>query len=209
MMYVNGEGVKATTCSVMLGCIAKKVAAARRAGIIAQAGTSFECGRSQAAWRRCRPDSGKQLAERLLPKPYVPEPLARGLASCAPPPLIPTLSILWSEASGDFGSVLVEVTVAPDGRGRNVRVLSLPTELFDEAGRRVALSNVSTPPVENGVALACTIRFKVNFAVRDVGGGSAQSREQQKLLAEARQRRKPGIRTLIVTYGLFSKCALT
>ena len=74
-----------------------------------------------------------------------------------------------AKRQGISGSVLVEVTVAPDGRARNVRVWnSLPVGVFDEAGRRVALSNVYTAAVENGVrGCRAPIRFKVKFAVRD------------------------------------------
>ena len=62
------------------------------------------------------------------------------------------------------GTVLVEATVAPDGRARNARVwYSLPANVFDEAGRRVAFASTYEPPKENGVAVACTIRFKVRF----------------------------------------------
>ena len=66
------------------------------------------------------------------------------------------------------GSVLVEATVAPDGRARNARVWnSLPVGVFDEAGRRVALSNVYFAPRENGVAKSCTILFRVRFRIAE------------------------------------------
>jgi TPR repeat protein len=66
---------------------------------------------------------------------------------------------------GISGTVLVDATVAPDGRPREIHVLSLPLKVFEEAGQIVALKNVYTVPRVDGRALSCTIRFKVNFSI--------------------------------------------
>ena len=87
------------------------------------------------------------------------------------------------------GTVLVEATVAPDGRARNPRVwYSLPADVFDEAGRRVAIAQPLRAARENGVAVACTIRFKVRFTIAAADRAAATTAKQKKVLAEAQDK---------------------
>ena len=100
------------------------------------------------------------------------------------------------------GSVLVEAMVAPDGLARNVRAsYSLPAGVFDEAARRVAMITAFTAPVENGVTVACTIRFKVSFSIRDVDKVE-ESPEQQKVLSDTRVKAEAGDPRSQLNYGL-------
>jgi TonB family protein len=108
-----------------------------------------------------------------------------------------------AKRQGISGTVLVEATVAPDGRARNARTwYSLPAGVFDQAGRRVALANVYTPPKENDVAVACTIIFKIKFTIRGPGGVGAPTREQQKIFADVRAKAQAGDPRSQLTYDL-------
>ena len=143
------------------------------------------------------------LQERLLPKPYVRGTVGKrpcSMRSGADPNAFYPPQAKRQEISG---TVLMEARVAPDGRARNVRALySLPSGVFDEAGRRVALSSVYAPPVENGVPVSCTIRFKVNFSIRYESGRSDAVTVQPKILSEVRANAEAGDPQSQLNYGL-------
>jgi uncharacterized protein len=204
VMYVNGEGVKRdNVLGYAWAAIVKEQGGGEAAaGIIAQLDPHLNAAaRDRVAELKAR--FGKAaLQERLLPKPYVPE--VAGRRYCAMRVAVDPNTFYPRDAKlrGISGSVIVDTTVAPDGRARNVRVWnSLPARVFDNAGRRVALSNVYRPPIENGVAVPCRIRFKVVFGIRDAGSKDA-SAEQQKVLSEVRTRAQAGDPNSQVTYGL-------
>ncbi len=72
------------------------------------------------------------------------------------------------------GYVVLEVTVMPDGRARNPRILeSVPGGVFDEAGRRASFDSGFKPKVVNGAAVPCNIKYKIKFSMRGGGVSSA------------------------------------
>jgi TonB family protein len=87
---------------------------------------------------------------------------------------------------GISGSVIIQTTVLPDGHARNPRVtFSVPPNAFDAAGRNVALNTGYEAPKENGVAVPCTITFKVKFTFRDEGAPAKLAQEVEKLRTAA------------------------
>jgi uncharacterized protein len=205
VMYVNGEGVKRdNVLGYAWAVIAKEGGGGdASAGIIVQLDPHMNAA-ARARVAELQAQFGKvALQERLLPKIHAPGVVGKnrcGMRSVADP-----IAFYPADAKrrGISGTVLVEAKVAPDGRARNVRAIhSVPAGAFEEAGRRVALSSGYTPPVENGVPLSCTIRFKVNFSVREGSGGATASAEQQKLLGEAKVKATAGDPTSQLTYGL-------
>jgi TonB family protein len=205
VMYVNGEGVKRdNVLGYAWAAMAKEGGGGEAAaGIVTQLDPHLNAAaRARVAELQAR-FGNAALQERLLPEPYDPNAVGTRLCrmrSVADPNAFFPIDL---KRRGVSGSVVVEATVAPDGRARNIRALhSLPVGAFDEAGRRVALSNVYTPPVENGVKVACTIRFRVNFSVRGGGDGVAASAEQQQILADLRTKAKAGDPRSQLAYGL-------
>lgn len=68
------------------------------------------------------------------------------------------------------GYVILEITVMPDGRARNPRILeSVPRGVFDDAGRRASFDSGFKPQLVNGVAVPCNIKYRIKFSTR--GGG--------------------------------------
>jgi uncharacterized protein len=205
VMYVNGEGVKRdNVLGYAWAAIAKEGGGgAAAAGILAQLEPHLNAAaRSRVA--EVQAQFGKAaLQERLLPKPYVPGTVGKRpctMRSVVDPNTFYPPNAKRQEISG---TVLVEARVAPDGRARNVRaVYSLPAGVFDEAGRRVALANTYAPPVDNGVAVACTIRFKVNFSIRYESGRAAAITEQPKILSDVRANAEAGDPQSQLNYGL-------
>jgi uncharacterized protein len=204
VMYVNGEGVKRdNVLGYAWAVLAKEGGGGEAAsGIIAQLDPNMNAA-TRVRVAELQSQFGKAaLQERLLPKTYAQGVV--GKRRCAMRSVADPLAFYPADARrrGTSGTVLVEAKVAPDGRARNVRAIySVPAGVFDEAGRRVALSSGYTPPVENGVTLTCTIRFKVNFSIRE-GGGAIASAEQQKILAEAKTKAEAGDPASQLTYGL-------
>jgi TonB family protein len=205
VMYVNGEGVKRDNIlGYAWATIAKEGGGGEAAaGIIAQLEPHLNvAARSRVAEVQAR--FGKAaLQERLLPKPYDPEAKPKRVCTMRVPANPDTFYPREAKRQGISGAVIVDVTVAPDGSARNVRVWnSFPVGAFDEAGRRAALSSVYKPPIENGVAVPCRIRFKVKFGIRDVGAKDGLTRDQQKLLTDARARAEEGDPRSQLSYGL-------
>jgi Sel1 repeat len=61
--------------------------------------------------------------------------------------------------------VLIDAKIWGDGRAHDPRAdYSIPEQLFEGAGRAVALNNVHKRPIDNGVAVPCSLRFKVKFS---------------------------------------------
>jgi TonB family protein len=205
VMYVNGEGVKRdNVLGYAWAAMAKEGGGGEAAaGIIAQLDPHLNAAARARVAELQAQFGNAALQERLLPKTYAPDAVGTRpcrMRSVADPNAFFPVDL---KRRGVSGTVLVEATVAPDGRARNVRALhSVPAGAFNEAGRRVALSNVYTPPVENGVKVACTIRFRVNFSVHAAGNGVAAGAEQQQILADLRTKAKAGDPRSQLTYGL-------
>ena len=206
VMYVNGEGVKRDN---VLGYAWAALALENGGGEAAQGIVNqLEPHLNAAARARIaevRAKFGKAaLEERLLPTPYV-----AGTSEDAKPCLMrfpanpDTYYPYDAKIQMISGTVLVEATVAPDGRARNARAwYSLPANVFDEAGRRVAFASIFETPKENGVAVACTIRFKVKFQVHTGSGIGPATEEQKKVLAEVRAKAQAGDPRSQLTYAL-------
>jgi len=201
VMYINGEGVKRDN---VLGYAWAAIALENGGGEAAKGiVTQLEPHLNPAARARIaevQAQFGKSaLEERLLPQITAASvnPTYCKMRSVANPD-----NFFPSEAKrqGISGTVLVEVTVAHDGRARTARVwYSLPANLFDEAGRQVAFASTYEPPKENGVAVACTVRFKVRFAVG--AGMGAATREQEEMIAEVRKKAEAGDPSSQLTYA--------
>ena len=195
-MYVNGEGVNRDT---VLGYAWASLALENGGGEAAQEIVKqLEPQLNAAARARIAEVQAKfgkaALQERLLPEPYgAGAPVDAkpcGMRSVADPDAFYPV-----EAKRQMipGTVLVEATVAPDGHARNTRVwYSIPAEVFDEAGRRVAFASTYVPPKENGVAVACTIRFRLKFSDGNGGGTSSATREEKNALAEIQKQAEAG-----------------
>ena len=105
---------------------------------------------------------------------------------------------------GISGEVLVEARVAADGSVRLPRArYSVPTDIFEEPGRAVALHSKFTPAMENGVFVPCTMRFKVKFSIKgsnlDKPGAAAL-----RVVEEFRDKALKGDPNSQLTYGLIS-----
>jgi TonB family protein len=204
VMYVNGEGVKRdNVLGYAWAAIALENGGGEAAkGIVAQLEPHLTtAARSRVAEVQAR--FGKaSLEERLLPKVYVPGMHAGKQCEMRVPANPDTYYPYDAKIQMVSGTVMVEATVAPDGRARNARVwYSLPAKVFDEAGRRVAMNNIYTPPRENGVPVTCTMRFKVRFRVTYGNGGGGDD-EQKKVLADVRTKAESGDPRSQLTYGL-------
>jgi uncharacterized protein len=203
-MYVNGEGVKRDN---VLGYAWAAIARENGGGeIAASIVTQLEPHLKAAARTRVAEVQARfgkaALQERLLPTPPAPARVRTAERSCEMKIPANPSHFFPSEAQkqGISGTVLVEATVAPDGRARNARIVySLPASIFDEAARRVALSNAYTAPRVDGVATACTIRFRVNFSAGNGDGGNAA---QKKFLAQVRDKARAGDPRSQLVYGL-------
>jgi TonB family protein len=196
-MYVNGEGVKRDN---VLGYAWASLALENGGGEAAkEIVRQLEPHLNAAARARIAEVHAKfgkaALQERLLPEPYgagAPvDAKSCGMRSVVDPnAFYPVVE----QRQGISGTVLVEVTVAPDGHARTTRVwYAVPAEAFGEAGRRVAFANSYTPPKENGVAVACTVRFRVKFSSLSEGGRtSTATPEEKKAFAEIRTQAEAG-----------------
>jgi TonB family protein len=206
VMYVSGEGVKRDN---VLGYAWAALALENGRGEAAQKiVTQLEPHLNAAARARIAEVHEKfgkpALEERLLPKPYVfgttaDATLCKMRSAANPDTFYP------DEARRQMisGTVMVEATVAPDGRARNAHAwYSVPANVFDEAGRRIAFANSYQPPKENGVAVACTIRFKVNFSVRGDNYMAAATAEQEKTLSQVKAKAESGDPRSQLTYAL-------
>jgi TonB family protein len=135
---------------------------------------------------------GKEaLEKRLLPLPIAlatdnkPErPVCRMTRPANPDTYYPP----QAAAERVSGSVIIRTTVLPDGHARNPRVtFSVPPNAFDAAGRNVALHTGFEAPKVNGVAVPCSITFRVRFTLINEGAPPhlVQQLEKLKVSAEA------------------------
>jgi TonB family protein len=203
VMYVNGEGVKRdNVLGYAWAAIAMENGGGEAAkGIIAQlepymtAATRQRVAEVQAKFGKAA------IQERLLPTPFVPGSSianpCRMRAAANPEDFYPA-----DARSKDIsGTVVVEATVAPDGRARDPRVwYSLPAKTFDVAGRQLAMHNQYAPPRVNGVAVSCVVRFRVKFDV--YGPGDGGTAEQKRVLVDARAKAETGDPVSQLMYGL-------
>jgi len=203
VMYVNGEGVKRDN---ILGYAWAAIAiengggdAAR--GIVAQLEPHLTPG-ARKRIADVQAQFGKAaLEERLLPKPLVDGTTGSNacrMRSVANPDNYYPVD---AKNKGLSGTVLVEATIAPDGRARDPRVwYSIPAKTFDEAGRQLALNNQYWPPKVNGVEVPCVMRFKVRFDINGPGdGGTAK---QKRVLAEQKVKADAGDPLSQLMYGM-------
>lgn len=194
-MYVNGEGVKRDNA---LG-YAWAVIAREHGGNAAMKSIveQLDPHMTEAARRRVaelQAQFGQEaLRKRLLPAPLDAAQSKRGEGCTFSKPVNPDDYFPKEAVSrGLSGNVLLEYTILPDGRARNPRVwLAMPPGVFDKAGRQVAFNSTFLPRRENGVAVPCTMRIKVNFTSHGAGVNSANSEvrnhfETTKAKAQAR-----------------------
>jgi TPR repeat protein len=168
-MYVNGEGVKRDN---VLGYAWAKLALENGGGgesarsIVEQIEPHLkEAARARIADLHARFGT-EALRRSLLPREAVPEPTVAGKTACKmispadPAKFYPPEAYEKKVA----GTVVIDARVLPDGSARLPRVLySFPPGAFDAPARAVALSSGYKPVIENGVAVPCTIRFRVKF----------------------------------------------
>ncbi len=204
-MYVDGEGVKRDNAlGYAWAVIAKENGAGAGVQNIIDQLEPHMTSAARARVAEVQSQFGMAaLTERLLPTPHVPStPIAApcAFAKAADPG---TYYPPEAKLAGVSGMVFLEATVAPDGRARNVRVwYSLPTKIFDQPGRRLAFDNKYIPPRENGVAISCTIRFKVIFNISVNGAKPAASTELKKSTAETKSKAEAGDPSAQLLYGL-------
>ena len=100
------------------------------------------------------------------------------------------------------GEVLVEARVAADGSVRLPRAwYSFPPQIFEEAGRAVALNSKYTPAMDKGVFVPCTVRFKVKFAIKGFAEAKPTS-EAMRIVEDLRTKASQGDPDSQLTYGL-------
>jgi TPR repeat protein len=207
VMYVNGEGVKRDN----VAGYAWAVIAQENGGSAAMQNIITQLEPHMTASARARVEELRAqfgmaaLQKRLFPAPDTPGAPAPATVCKIRTPANPD-DYFPANAVFAYGSVDLEVDVAPDGRARNVKVLySLLPKLFDEAGQRVALDSVFTAPMVDGRAVACRIRFRVKFTndFLSPSGGSADSPQQKKERAEIRAKAVAGDPRAQLNYALF------
>jgi TPR repeat protein len=205
VMYVTGEGVK---LDHVLGFAWAKLALEQGAGgeaartIVAQLEPHLNAAaRSRIAEVHAQFGS-EGLTARLLPTaaPKIEDPdKSRCKMRSAPDPdkhYPPD-----ARRQGISGEVLIEARVAADGSVRLPRAwYSFPLQVFEEAGRIVALKSTYTPAKENGAFVPCTIRFKVKFSIKNSGPTATQLRA----INEVRARAEQGDPNSQLLYGLVS-----
>ena len=169
VMYVNGEGVKRDN---VLGYAWAKIALEQgpheaAQGIVDQLESHVtESARTKIV--ALQTQFGKEaLQKTLLPYAYAPS-AGPGLPKCNmrspvnPDDYYPPEAINRNIS----GNVLINAKIWGDGRAHDPFVeYSLPEEVFEAAGRAVALKTGYAPQIEHGVAVLCSLRFKVKFSV--------------------------------------------
>jgi TonB family protein len=143
------------------------------------------------------------LNARLLPdaNPPAPDPeeqRCRMKAGVDPDLFYP----VEAKRRGISGEVLVEARVAADGSVRVPRAwYSFPAQMFEEAGRAVALNSKYTPATEKGVFVPCAVRFKVKFAIQGFNEAKPTA-EAMRIVEELRTQARQGDPHSQLTYGL-------
>jgi TPR repeat protein len=205
-MYVNGEGVERDNA---LGYAWAKLALENGGGetarsIVQQLDPHLTAAaRAKIAEMHAR-YGNRELERRLLPDevPSGPkEPAATGcrMRSAPDPDRFYPPELKRREISG---TVVVETRVLADGSAPLPRALySFPPGGFDAAGRVIALGSTYSPAMEKGVAVPCTIRFKVKFNIK---GGPAQftGAKSDKMLADLKRAAAEGDPNSQLLYSL-------
>jgi TPR repeat protein len=181
VMYVGGEGVARDN---VLGYAWAKLALEQGSGgdsarsIVAQIEPRLtDAAKGRVAEIRAQ-YGDDALRARLLPAKPVPLAERAGGPSTPDPGASPCRMKAAANPDSYFpfeakeksvsGEVLIEARVAADGSVRQPRAMySVPVDIFEEAGRAVALNSKYTAARENGVAVPCVIRFKVKFSLND------------------------------------------
>ena len=203
VMYVNGEGVKRDN---VLGYAWAVIAMENgREGAAKEIASQLEPHVTAAARERAgavQARFGKAaLQERILPLPYVQGVSAANPCELRTPANPDYFYPAEAKSKNVTGTLVVESVVAPDGHARSPRIwYSMPPDVFDKAGRRLALHNRYTPPRVNGVAVPCLVRFKVRFQINGPGDGGTA--EQKRVLADALAKAQTGDPLSQLTYGL-------
>jgi len=207
VMYVNGEGVKRDN---VLGYAWATLALKNGGGdaaksIVAQIEPHLSAtARARIAEVHAR-FGNEALQARLLPDAGPPEvetnsTPCRMKAAPDPDHYFPAKA----KIQGITGEVLMDVRVAADGSVRLPRAwYSFPAEIFEEAGRAVALNSSYTPKVVDGVFMPCTIRFKVKFEIGE-SGRSRPPAEALRIVKDLRKKAHAGDPISQLVYGLAS-----
>jgi len=103
---------------------------------------------------------------------------------------------------GVQGNAYVEVTVMPDGSGRNPRVIySVPAGVFEEAAREAMLKTEFTPArTKKGELIPCTIALLIRYEMKEFE--STDYPKLDKLAEQTRQKAEAGDPHAQMVYGL-------
>jgi TPR repeat protein len=187
-MYVNGEGVERDN---VLGYAWAKLALESGGGetassIVRQLDPHLNAAaRAKVADLHARHGS-QELQRRLLPREIseLKEPAATACKMrSAPDPH----NYYPAEAKrmGVAGTVVIEARVLPDGSSPLPRALySFPPGAFDAPSRAIALGSTYSPALEKGVAVPCTIRFRVKFTLSRGAQEQFTDNKSVKMLAD-------------------------
>lgn len=188
-MYVDGEGVKRdNTLGYAWATIARENGSTNAAmqNIIDQLQPHLNDA-AKARVAEAKALFGKAALETRL----LPAPLKAGAASQAacrisrpvnPDDYYPAAAV----REGISGSVLLDVSVAPDGHAHHPQVLySMPEHVFDDAARAVATFNGYAPAKDGDKAVPCSIRFKVKFTSKNSKVDNAMDAAFEKSRAPA------------------------
>ena len=206
VMYVNGEGVPRDN---ILGYAWAKLALEQDAGREAARSIVAQLEPRMTATARARVAEvhaqfgTAALNARLLPaaNPPPPDPEkqpCRMKAVADPHSYYPSAA----KIKGITGEVMVEARVGADGSVRLPRAwYSFPAQVFEEAGRAVALNSRYTAGMDKGVFVPCTIRFKVKFAIND-SDKLKPTKEAMRIVEDVRTKAVQGDPNSQLSYGL-------
>jgi TPR repeat protein len=188
VMYVNAEGVKRDN---VLGYAWARLALEQgpheaAQGIVAQLEPHLTDG-ARAKIAALQAQLGKEaLQKSLLPVERRSAPAKCTMKSPVNPNDYYSRDLI---KRGISGYVLVSTKIWSDGRAHDPRVeYSVPDQVFEPAGRAVGLDTGYGAHTENGVAVPCTIRFKVKFYTQ----GSAMPEPAKDAIDDMRKAAETG-----------------
>jgi TonB family protein len=202
-MYVTGEGVKRNN---LLGYAWATIAVENGGGedmksIVAQL-EPHVTDSARAKIEALRAQYGKEgLRKALLPDIFANanyidrEPCHISKAADAFYPMD-------ASSRGIQGNAYVEVTVMPDGSGRNPRVIySVPAGVFEEAAREAMLKTRFTPArTKKGELVPCTMAVLMRYEMK--GKSSDDYPKLEKLAEDTRKKAETGDPHAQMVYGL-------
>ena len=172
VMYVNGEGIKRDN---VLGYAWATIALEQGAhaaaqGIVDQLSPHLNDAARSRVVALVAQFGQEALQKTVLPRPR--DPLKQTVfppLKCAMKSPVNPDNYYPREAiqQGVSGTVLLEAKIWGDGRAHDPRAeYSIPERVFEAAGLAVSFATGFRPDVENGAAVPCTMRFKVNFTMQ-------------------------------------------